>query len=112
VKDVLGKECKNKVPGIGEVPARILVISDYLTYEAEKNNIPLNQNELELLYKWFEAINIPKNQLFITSILKCANYNTKVEREHIEQCSYYLDKQIEILNPAFIFTIGDIAYPV
>lgn len=106
---ILTQKCKNKVPGIGNIPAKILVVSGYLTSVEEKEKSPLNKKELELLYKWFDAISIPNNQIFITSILKCANYDIKIERDYIEKCRYYLDRQIEILKPLFIFTIGDVA---
>lgn len=105
----LGKICKNKVPGIGEIPSPIFIISGYLTKENEKNNHPLNYNELELFYKWLYSINIKKEKIFITSILKCFHYNKKIEREYIEQCRYYIDRQIEIVNPSLIITLGDVA---
>jgi len=106
---ILGAICKKKIPGVGEIPADIFVISGYLTIENEKNNHPLTQNELELFNKWLDSIKIDRKKIFITSILKCLHYNKKIEREYIEQCRYYLDRQIEIVNPFLIITLGDIA---
>lgn len=101
-----------KIQGIGRADAKILVLSLPPMTDEEKNETPLSLKSLEFFKKWIEAINLNLSDLFITNLLKCPPKKNPVTKENIESCRYFFDKQIEILEPQVIITLGQLALSV
>jgi DNA polymerase len=57
-----------------------------------------------------KSIKINRNEVFITNILKCRTQNNRNPlKTEIKACSKYLDKQISIIKPKIIITMGNFA---
>jgi len=99
--------CKEN-PGIGRADSKIFVIALPPGPEEEKNDVPLSLEALEFFKKWIEAIQFTMNDVFITNILKCPPKGTPISKEHIEACFAYIDRQLEIIQPSLIITLGQL----
>jgi len=60
------------------------------------------------MYKWFESINISRDNLFVTNIVKCIP-SKQLSISHIQSCLGYIETQIEIIKPSVIITLGQVA---
>ena len=54
------------------------------------------------------VININLENIYTTSLLKCEIFEKIDLNEEIKNCKNYLLKQIEILEPKLIITLGDV----
>ncbi len=108
----LSKIRKNVVFGQGNPNANLMFIS----------TIPENsENELgkffvgrsgELLARMIEnVLLIKKEDIYITNIVKCRPLDNKMPKQNeYEACKPYLFKQLELVNPKVIVTLGESAY--
>lgn len=98
----LGNSRTKFVFGEGNPNSKILIIGDMPD---------VNENEQsearELLTKILGAINLTREEVYITNIIKCRlPENTKAKTNEFNQCEPYLKKQIELINPEFILALG------
>ena len=64
----------------------------------------------ELLAKMIEnVLNIKKEDVYITSLVKCKSLNG-INNSNFEICNDYLLKQIELIKPKLIITLGEKTY--
>ncbi len=64
----------------------------------------------QLLDEMLRAINFTREHVFIANILKCRPPNNRDPlAEEISQCSSFLAKQIELVQPKLILAVGRIA---
>jgi DNA polymerase len=64
----------------------------------------------QLLTKMLQAINLERNEVYITNVVKCrppGNRNPKPEE--VECCLPYLEEQIEIIKPKLLLLLGKVA---
>ncbi|MDX1622595.1 MAG: uracil-DNA glycosylase [Gemmatimonadota bacterium] len=60
-----------------------------------------------LLTKILKAIGFERDEVFITNVLKCRPPDNADPRPHqVEACEPYLQRQIELIDPAVIMTLG------
>lgn len=104
----LYKNSKNRIPGRGLVNTKIFVIANPVTFNEEKENFPLSGQEKIFFSKWMEAISIEPANIFITNLLKCNWGNSGIKIQFIEACRKHLDKQIDIVQPEIILTLGQL----
>ena len=61
----------------------------------------------ELLVKWLASIGWRRQEVFITNIVKCRPPgNRDPEPDEIAACAPYLQRQLEVLDPAVVVTLG------
>ena len=64
----------------------------------------------QLLTKIIEAMGLSRDEVYICNILKCRPPNNRdPQPDEIEQCEPYLKRQIEIVQPRVICTLGRFA---
>jgi len=61
------------------------------------------------LNELLELTKLNRELLYITNIIKCHAPTYSIGREEIDTCAIYLDKQIEIIKPRVIISLGSIA---
>jgi len=62
----------------------------------------------ELLEELLESVDLDRDDVFITNIVKCRPLDNRDPRkDEIETCNPYLEKQIEFLEPKVIVTLGN-----
>jgi DNA polymerase len=107
------KECKlgetrnEFVFGEGNPNADILIIGEAPGRDEDKQGMPFVGRAGQLLTKILEAVDIKREEVFIANICKCRPPgNRRPEKGEIEICEQYLYKQIELINPQFIISLG------
>ncbi|MCE2755215.1 MAG: uracil-DNA glycosylase [Ignavibacteriae bacterium] len=103
----LGVTRNSFVFGSGNPNADILIIGEAPGADEDAQGLPFVGAAGKLLTKILEAINLSRDEVYIANIIKCRPpENRRPEKDEIAQCEPYLQKQIEIIQPAFILALG------
>lgn len=102
------------VPGEGVVNPLVLIIGEGPGAEEDKTGEPFVGRAGKYLDKWLEAIGLSRTtNCFIGNIVKCRPPgNRDPKPEEMEACFPYLLRQIKILKPKAILTVGRISSQV
>ncbi|MEE2684585.1 MAG: uracil-DNA glycosylase [Pseudomonadota bacterium] len=96
--------------GSGRRDAKLLIIGEAPGAEEDKQGKPFVGRSGKLLNSMLKAININREDTFITNILKCRPpKNRDPQIEEIDKCRSYLIRQIELIKPKIVLTLGKIA---
>lgn len=104
-------ERKNIVFGDGNPNAKLMLIGEAPGKDEDEQGIPFIGRSGQLLNKALNFAKINRDELYITNILKCRPPNNRIPTDQeIKICtSKFLYKQIEIIKPKIIATLGAIA---
>lgn len=106
-KCVLCKTRTNTVFGEGDADARLMFIGEGPGENEDLQGRPFIGRAGELLGKQIAAMGLSREQVFIANIVKCRPPNNRVPApEEVAACTPYLEKQIEIIRPRVIVTLG------
>jgi DNA polymerase len=108
----LSKSRNNVVFGEGDSTTKVLFIG-YLPLEIEdETGKPFLGRGGEMLTSMIEKVlKISRDKVYITNLLKCHPLsNQKVLETEIHTCKAYLFKEIELIKPKIIVTLGEEAY--
>lgn len=98
------------VPGEGSLGAKVFIIGESPGIEEDKIGRPFMGNSGSLINKTLDYINIPRNKVFMTNVVKCRPpENRDPSEKEIESCSSYLNHQLKIIEPRVIITLGGYA---
>ncbi len=104
----LYKTRKNPVFGEGSLKAMIMFIGEAPGYNEDLLGRPFVGRAGKFLDELLDSINLSRNEIFITNILKCRPPNNRDPLEsEIKACSPYLNEQINIIKPRIIVTLGN-----
>jgi DNA polymerase len=110
LKCELGHTRTNFVFGVGNPNADVMFIGEAPGADEDAQGEPFVGRAGQLLNKILEAVNLKREEVYICNILKCRPPNNRdPETGEMEICSPYLFKQIELINPKFIISLGRIA---
>lgn len=98
-----------KVPGVGKVFSKLFVLSSVTSKEEEQFGFPMVGDVGDFFKKWLASIDISFEDVFITNVLKCPHSNKKITKSMIESCWAYFDKQLDIVRPKVVLTLGQLA---
>ncbi len=97
----------NAVPGEGSDKAAIIFIGEGPGFHEDKQGRPFVGAAGQFLEELLSSIDLNREQVFITNVVKCRPpANRDPEAEEIEACRGYLDRQIELLQPKMVVTLG------
>lgn len=97
----------NTVPGEGSPTARVLFIGEAPGFHEDQQGRPFVGQSGQLLNKLLEAVNLPREQVYIANVVKChPPQNLDPTPAQIAACKPYLDRQIAAINPRLIITLG------
>jgi DNA polymerase len=103
----LGDTRNSFVFGSGNPNADILIIGEAPGADEDSQGLPFVGAAGKLLTKILEAIDLSRDEVYIANIIKCRPpENRRPEKDEIAQCEPYLQKQIELIKPAFILALG------
>lgn len=103
----LSKSRKNAVPGLGNPRSRIMFIGEAPGRSEDAKGEPFVGTAGKLLDALLSQIGLSRNQVFITNVVKCRPPGNRQPKPlEIETCTPYLDRQISIIHPDFIVTLG------
>lgn len=97
----------NAVPGEGPSDAEILFIGEGPGFHEDRQGRPFVGPAGNFLEDLLQSIGMTREQVFIANMVKCRPpENRDPTPTEISACSKYLDRQIELLNPLLIVTLG------
>jgi DNA polymerase len=97
----------NGVPGEGASDAAIMFIGEGPGYQEDRQGRPFVGPAGQFLDELLQSIGLTRRQVFIANMVKCRPpQNRDPAPSEIEACSKYLDRQIEIVDPELIVTLG------
>jgi DNA polymerase len=103
----LHKTRSNVVFGAGRGSTSILFIGEAPGRDEDLQGLPFVGRAGQLLTKIIEAIKFEREDVYIANVLKCRPpENRNPLPDEVDQCRPYLMKQIEILKPKVICTLG------
>lgn len=105
--------CTNRehvVFGTGNSQAKIMFIGEAPGKKESELGIPFIGSSGKILDKMLEQIKIEREDVYLTNICKCRPpENRDPSPQEIEQCWPWLEKQITIIQPQIIVTLGRFA---
>jgi len=95
------------VPGDGSPDAEVMFIGEGPGYWEDQKGLPFVGQAGKLLDQLLDSINLSRKNVFIGNVIKHRSPNNRDPLpEEIEACRPFLDKQIEIIKPKIIVTLG------
>ena len=106
----LGKSRTKFVFGSGNPEAGIMFIGEAPGAEEDRQGLPFVGEAGRLLTKIIEAIRLQRQDVYICNVLKCRPPNNRDPRpDEVQTCEPYLKRQIEIIQPKVICSLGRFA---
>ena len=106
----LRSTCSRVVFGEGNAEADILFIGEAPGKKEDETGQPFVGSSGRILDKILADISIKRKDIYITNVCKCRPpENRDPNPEEIQVCWPWLEKQIKIINPKIIITLGKYA---
>lgn len=104
----LAKGRRNAVPGEGPADARLLFVGEGPGYHEDQQGRPFVGPAGQFLEELLASIGLRREQVYITNIVKCRPPNNRdpLPAEIAACAPYYLSRQIALLAPQVIVTLG------
>jgi len=108
VKCPLWKGRRNAVPGAGNTDTVVLFVGEAPGYWEDVKGLPFVGAAGKVLDMLLRSIGLPRDSVFITNVVKCRPpENRDPLPNEVETCtSLYLHRQIALINPKIIVTLG------
>lgn len=98
------------VPGEGPVDARIMFIGEGPGANEDQSGRPFVGAAGQLLERLLATIGLTREDVYIANVVKCRPPgNRDPEPDEIEACKPYLGRQLKIIDPNIIVTLGRFA---
>ena len=95
------------VPGEGPPDAEIMFIGEGPGFHENMQGRPFVGAAGDLLVELLAGIGLKREQVFITNVVKCRPPgNRDPELHELRACNSYLEKQLQIINPKVVVTLG------
>ncbi|HEX9925187.1 MAG TPA: uracil-DNA glycosylase [Anaerolineae bacterium] len=95
------------VPGEGNPGADIMLIGEGPGYHEDKQARPFVGASGKFLEQLLDDIGYQREDVFITNVVKCRPpKNRDPQPDELEACQDYLERQIELIDPKVIVTLG------
>lgn len=106
----LYKTATNAVPGEGPPDADLVVVGEAPGADEDASGRPFVGASGQLLTKILAAINLRREDVFIANVVKHRPPgNRNPATDEVAACSPYLVRQLELLRPRVILTVGNFA---
>ncbi len=106
----LGQTRTRFVFGSGNPEAGIMFVGEAPGAEEDRQGLPFVGEAGRLLTRIIEAIEMQREEVYICNVLKCRPPNNRDPRpEEVQTCEPYLKRQIEIIQPKVICSLGRFA---
>lgn len=106
-KCVLSQGRNNAVPGEGPEDARVMFIGEAPGFHEDRKGRPFVGAAGKFLDELLATIDMRRQDVYICNVIKCRPpANRDPRAEEIQACRGYLDRQIELIRPRMIVTLG------
>lgn len=98
------------VPGSGDPAARLMLVGEAPGYHEDRRGVPFCGAAGALLEEMLASIGLTRDAVFIANVLKCRPPgNRDPLPEEVAACEAHLFRQVEIIRPAMICSLGNFA---
>ncbi len=98
------------VPGEGPADARLMFIGEGPGANEDRTGRPFVGAAGQLLERLLATIGLTREDVYIANVVKCRPPNNRdPEADEIEACKPYLGRQLKIIDPNIIVTLGRFA---
>lgn len=98
---------KRAVPGEGPATAKIMFIGEGPGFHENEQGRPFVGAAGKFLEELLASIGMKRGDVFITNVIKCRPpQNRDPELDELKACSNYLERQIALINPKVVVTLG------
>jgi DNA polymerase len=95
------------VPGEGNPDTEVVFVGEGPGFNEDRLGRPFVGRAGDLLVKLLASIGWRRDDVFITNVVKCRPPdNRDPEPDEIAACAAYLRRQLEVLDPALVVTLG------
>ncbi len=95
------------VPGEGPENARIMFIGEAPGFHEDRQGRPFVGAAGQFLDELLASIGLKREEVYICNVIKCRPPgNRDPLKDEIEACAPYLDRQLEIIKPRLVVTLG------
>ena len=106
----LAKTRTQVVFGSGSPDADLIFVGEAPGFHEDKQGVPFVGAAGQLLGKLLAGIGLTRDQVFVANVLKCRPPgNRDPQPEEIEACESHLFRQIELIRPKVVATLGNFA---
>jgi DNA polymerase len=104
---VLSQGRTHAVPGTGPEDAEIMFIGEGPGFHEDRQGQPFVGAAGKYLDELLETIDLKREDVYITNVVKCRPPgNRDPQPDEIAACKPYLDKQIDLVRPRLVVTLG------
>ncbi len=104
---ILAQGRTKAVPGEGPEDAALMFIGEAPGFHEDRQGRPFVGAAGRFLEELLASIDLTREQVYICNVIKCRPPgNRDPSPAEIEACRPYLDRQIELINPKMIVTLG------
>jgi DNA polymerase len=97
----------NAVPGEGSADTEVVFVGEGPGFHEDRLGRPFVGRAGDLLTKFLGTLRWRRDEVFITNVVKCRPPdNRDPEPDEVAACAPYLKRQLEVLDPALIVTLG------
>ncbi len=101
----------NTVPGEGNIEAKLMFIGEGPGADEDAKGTPFIGAAGHLLDNIIAAMGMSREEVYIGNIMKCRPpANRLPEKDEVESCIGYLNRQIDIIKPKVLVLLGSTAY--
>ena len=95
------------VPGEGDASTEVVFVGEGPGFNEDQQGRPFVGRAGDLLVRLLGSIGWRRQDVFITNVVKCRPpENRDPEPDEIAACAPYLARQLEVLDPALVITLG------
>jgi uracil-DNA glycosylase family 4 len=104
---ILAQGRTQAVPGEGPEDARILFIGEAPGFHEDRQGRPFVGPAGQFLEELLGRIGLKRTDVYIANVIKCRPPgNRDPELGEVEACRPFLDKQLELIRPQLVITLG------
>jgi DNA polymerase len=98
------------VPGEGTSNSRLMFIGEGPGFEEDRQGRPFVGPAGQLLTKMIQAIELRREDVYITNIVKCRPPENRVPlEEEVEACRPFIEEEIRLVDPQILVPLGNSA---
>jgi DNA polymerase len=96
--------------GSGNPDAELMFVGEAPGFHEDKQGFPFVGQAGKLLEKLLDGIGLKRSDVYIANVLKCRPPgNRDPQPDEIEACESHLFKQVELIRPQLVATLGNFA---
>jgi DNA polymerase len=96
--------------GVGDPDAELMFVGEAPGFHEDKQGFPFVGQAGKLLDRLLEGIGLSRRDVYVANVIKCRPPgNRDPQPDEIEACESHLFRQIELIEPVLIATLGNFA---